>query len=437
MEIFGCALSLAETVSLSGQKAALFSWKGATLTLGGSSPAIQYESSETVMPSYLNLHDALEARRHAALQASTAKARGGSARGGQSPGAQGPRILVAGPTDAGKSTLCRILLNYAVRCGWQPLFADLDMGQGSLTAPGCLAAAAIEAPIAPGADLATDSPLAFFCGRTSPGEAPELVRHLTERLAEAADARAAKDVHAAASGAVINACGWVEEGGFDLLLHACRTFRCDVAVVLGSDRLHSQLKQALQKLQEEEETRPPTASEKNANPAADGAKSAVTPTPSLPKLPKVSLVNFPRSGGAVMRSREWRAAARASRVGHYFYGPQRELAPASQTASCADLKVWRVGAASRAPSTALPLGARSVFDPLKLVPVENWGELRCTLLGVSHAPTADLLLAAPVAGFIYVQEVDEAKGTVTYLAPRSGNLPGSLLLAGAFKVYFD
>ena len=45
--------------------------------------------------------------------------------------------------------------------------------------------------------------------------------------------------------------------------------------------------------------------------------------------------------------------------------------------------------------------------------------------------------AVNVAGFIYVQDVDVAKGTITYLAPCAGPLPSSLLLAGAFKTYLD
>ncbi len=37
---------------------------------------------------------------------------------------------VVGPTDVGKSSLCRILLNYAVRTGWAPTAVDLDIGEG-------------------------------------------------------------------------------------------------------------------------------------------------------------------------------------------------------------------------------------------------------------------------------------------------------------------
>jgi len=39
------------------------------------------------------------------------------------------QVVIAGPTDVGKSTLCRLLLNYAVRAHRQPLFVDLDVGQ--------------------------------------------------------------------------------------------------------------------------------------------------------------------------------------------------------------------------------------------------------------------------------------------------------------------
>ena len=36
---------------------------------------------------------------------------------------------MCGPTDVGKSTLCRILLNYAVRMCHQPVLVDIDVGQ--------------------------------------------------------------------------------------------------------------------------------------------------------------------------------------------------------------------------------------------------------------------------------------------------------------------
>ena len=35
--------------------------------------------------------------------------------------------MQVGPTDVGKSTVCRLLLNFAVRLGRRPIFADLAL----------------------------------------------------------------------------------------------------------------------------------------------------------------------------------------------------------------------------------------------------------------------------------------------------------------------
>jgi polyribonucleotide 5'-hydroxyl-kinase len=80
---------------------------------------------------YHNTHVILNQKRIEAKQAS----------------AQGPRTIVVGPVDAGKSTLCRILVNYAVRSGWEPLFVDLDIGQGELCPPGSISACPIHVPV--------------------------------------------------------------------------------------------------------------------------------------------------------------------------------------------------------------------------------------------------------------------------------------------------
>lgn len=44
-------------------------------------------------------------------------------------------LQVVGPTDVGKSTLCKILLNYAVRMEWMPTLVDLDIGTAAQSHP--------------------------------------------------------------------------------------------------------------------------------------------------------------------------------------------------------------------------------------------------------------------------------------------------------------
>lgn len=384
-EVFGTALDLGERVTIGGQKVAVFTWEGCTLQLEGE-PDMMYTSDETPMGQYVSIHDVLDARRQEAL-----KAKG-----------EGPRTFVVGPTDVGKSTLCKILLNYAVRSGWAPTFADMDIGQGSITVPGCIAATPVEAPIDIEDGLPVDAPLVFYTGTPSPSDNPALYKHLVDRLANVLDARAQSDAQVRASGLVVNSMGWIVELGYELLKQTVQALKCDVVLVVGDERLYSQLSMELKR-----------------------------------SSPGTQVLKLARSGGVVVRSRELRAQARKVRVEEYFYGFRKELSPASQTARFDDLQVYRVGGGPRAPTSALPIGATSVADPLKLSRVTNPQELLYTLLAVSHAPQPELLLSVNMAGFIYVQDVDLAKGTITYLAPCAGPLPSPLLLAGSFKTYLD
>lgn len=386
-EIFGTALQLGEVTTIQGQKIAIFTWKGCTLDIKGS-PDVIYQSDDTCMHQYLNVHEVLQARRTAA--STTAE--------------EGPRVMIVGPTDVGKSTVCKILLNYAVRAGSCPAFVDLDIGQGSITVPGCLAATPVEAPIDVQAGVSLDAPLVYYFGNVTPSDNPDLYKHLVERLAAVLDKRSAESKESRTSGLIINSMGWVEDLGYDLVKHAVHALKADVVLVVGQERLYSQL-----------------TSEYGKN-TADRA---------------VSVVKVAKSPGVVTRSREHRITARKARVEEYFYGHRKEFSPSAQTASIEELEVYKVGGGPKAPTTALPIGAASVTDPLKVTRVVNFKDLLFTMVAVSHAASADLLLSSNVAGFVYIQDVDATQGTVTFLAPTSGQLPSKLLLGGVYKTYLD
>lgn len=60
---------------------------------------VSYIAKQTPMITYMNVHAALEQLRDQAAEKSI----------------RGPRVMIAGPVDVGKSTLSRILVNYAAR----------------------------------------------------------------------------------------------------------------------------------------------------------------------------------------------------------------------------------------------------------------------------------------------------------------------------------
>ncbi len=53
------------------------------------------------------------------------------------------QVLICGSAFSGKTSACKILINYAVKTGWNPLYVDLDVVKNKITTPGCMAAVVI------------------------------------------------------------------------------------------------------------------------------------------------------------------------------------------------------------------------------------------------------------------------------------------------------
>ena len=82
-------------------------------------------SDETPMTPYTNLHLALEQRRVLANRAArNSPPPLGHDQNNESP----PRVLIIGPENSGKTTLTKILANYATRspAQWAPIMVNLD-----------------------------------------------------------------------------------------------------------------------------------------------------------------------------------------------------------------------------------------------------------------------------------------------------------------------
>lgn len=122
-----------------------------------------------------------------------------------------PRVLVLGPESAGKTSLCKILSNYAVRAGqgWTPMYVNLDSAEGGWTVPGTISACPIETPIptqtpanplgstttsAPTAlSSASLLPLVYWFGHAEARQNPRLMERLIRNLGENVLARHEKD----------------------------------------------------------------------------------------------------------------------------------------------------------------------------------------------------------------------------------------------------
>ncbi|KAF4376645.1 hypothetical protein F8388_025516 [Cannabis sativa] len=364
-------------------KFAVFTWYGATIEMDGSTET-DYTADETPMISYVNVHAILDGRRN--------RAKASSSDGSST--VQGPRVIVVGPTDSGKSTLSRMLLSWAAKQGWKPTFVDLDIGQGSITLPGCIAATPIEMPIDPVEGIPLEMPLVYFYGHTTPSNNVELYKILVRELSQLLERQFAGNVESRAAGMVINTMGWIEGIGYELLLHAIDTFNINVVLVLGQEKLCSMLRDVLK------------------------------------NKPDVDVVKLQRSGGVVSRNVKYRQKARSLRIREYFYGRINDLSPHSNIASFSDLLVYRIGGGPQAPRSALPIGAEPAADPTRLVPVNINQDLLHLVLAVSFAKEPEEILSSNVAGFIYITDIDIQRKKITYLAPAAGDLPSKYLIVG-------
>ncbi|KAK9925134.1 hypothetical protein M0R45_033471 [Rubus argutus] len=366
-------------------KFAVFTWYGATIEMDGNTET-DYTADETPNISYVNVHAVLDARRNRAKTLSSDDP--------NSPQAQGPRVIVVGPSDSGKSTLSKMLLSWAAKQGWKPTFVDLDIGQGAITLPGCIAATPIEMPIDPVEGIPLDMPLVYFYGQTTPVNNVDLYRVLVKELSQMIERQFAGSAESQAAGMVINTMGWIEGAGYELLLHAIDTFNANVVLVLGQEKLCSMLRDVL----------------KNKS--------------------NVDVVKLQKSGGVVSRNVKFRQKSRSHRIREYFYGLANDLSPHSNIANFSDLSVFRIGGGPQAPRSALPIGAEPAADPTRVVAVNISRDLTHTVLAISYAKEPDEIISSNVAGFVFVTDINIERKTLTYLAPAAGELPGKYLIVG-------
>ncbi|KAI5868371.1 Clp1-domain-containing protein [Durotheca rogersii] len=382
-------------------KSKINTWHGCTLEI--SSPTGNYDAytseptaDETPMVSYLNLHFKLEALRAAAERT----------------GEMGPRVLVVGPPNAGKTSLVKMLTGWATRMGRQPLVVNTDCREGMLALPGSLSAAVFATIIDVTTDWGTTPssgpsaipvklPLAYHYGLGQVEDNPRLFKRLLSRLAVTATSRLSEDPDVKASGMLIDTGGVnVSKGSHDYLSHIVAEFSVNIVLVIGSERLSSEM---LKKF--------------------TGQKTSLGES--------ITVVSLDKSGGVVERDQSFLQQAREATIKEYFFGSTvLTLSPFTQQLDFAALSIWRVseGSMSAAPED-------DIYSDAMIEKVEPSLMMQNCILAVLYASIhdpADTIRDSNVMGYAYVADVDEKRRKLKILAPVNARLGDRPLLWGSW-----
>jgi len=403
-ELFGTELAPSHPYTFRGTKAAIFTWHGCNIQITGT-PEAEYIADETPMFQIMNLHFALEDLRAAAQQQ----------------GGAGPRVMVVGPENAGKTTLVKSLAAYALKSERQPIVVNLDPRQGLLSMPGALTATAVasvmdieegwgSSPISGPSVIPVKMPLSYHFGCQDPEENSKLFRPLITRLGLATTSRLEDDRETKVSGCLIDTAGALssgKQGGYELIQHIASEFQVDVLIVIGSERLFSEMKRRFSTTGD-----------------------------------SITVIRLDKSGGCVDRTEDYMKQLRQAQIKEYFYGHGgMSLSPFTQLSDFDHISIYRVNDTTTF-SSAFDPGADDDDDedyqptPVSLGLHEKTQPslmLQNSVVAVTHADANDSLdriRDASVMWYMYVADVDESKRRLKLVSPISGPAPTNAQIWG-------
>ncbi|KAJ7343155.1 Pre-mRNA cleavage complex II protein Clp1-domain-containing protein [Mycena albidolilacea] len=445
-EVFGAELAAQKPYLFGSEcKAAIFTWRGCTIEVTGQ-PSTEYVSEETPMAAYANLHIAFEQMRVRSLR---------DLRGSPVPDYERdkpidpPRVLVLGPENSGKTTICKLLINYAVRAGqgWSPLLINTDPAEGGWAAPGALSVAPVRTPLptcSPGSPLgaaATSAPtalssnalipLAYWYGHAETKRNPLLIERIIRNLGENINDKYQVDLQGRTAGLIVDtpssfASGSGNSDERQRLIKACvDAFKINVILVVGHEKLNVEMQRTYAR--------------------------------------QLTVVKIPKSGGVVELDHLYRERVHNYQLHSYFYGQiipppagissallggetlsDLVLSPSSTVINFGDLSIFRIGAETMAPSSALPIGAARAVSETQAVPIDpampGSGLLNAVLAVLALPVNTDEserydeeILDLPISGFIVVTNLDIPHRKMTILAPNQGSVVGRTAVIGSFE----
>lgn len=361
-----------------GSKAALFSARGAAVQLKGHAAARRAASGSAA---YAGLLQRLRGMRDAA-------------RAGQG---DAPRVLVVGPTDSGKSTLCKHLINDATTSRSAVAFIDCDLGQNSITCPGSIAAVFLDegqtVDVEEGLSLL--QPLAFYFGDLSVNKDNiNYYHHLCCQLYACLKANQENRSNFAPGGFIVNTMGWTQSFGYQALTHIASALQINTVICMNDQQLGVQLRGDL------------------------GGGCTV--------------VDIARPDGVVVRHQSFRRQQRDLRLREFFCGVKTVLKPARCVVPFDKVQLFRIGAAQETwaheylPAHLAPQG-----------PQDPGPQHQLCVAAVSHGGQPEELPHANAAGFVCIIAVDTAARELTLLAPCDDALPSPYLIVGSQKMAYE
>ncbi|KAL0946785.1 hypothetical protein HGRIS_012958 [Hohenbuehelia grisea] len=450
-EVFGAELAEAKPYLFGCEcKAAIFTWQGCTIEVTGR-PSTEYVSDETPMSAYANLHIALEQMRVRALSALNGSSDEDDENRDENPSsrrAEPPRVLIVGPEHSGKTTIAKILTNYAVRAGqgWSPLLVNMDTTEGGWVVPGTISAAPVHSPIAtyspanPLGSAATSAPmvlssnalvpLVYWYGHPSINRNHLLMERLVRTLGHHVDYKWDADPECRVSGLIVDtpasfaSSSSAVDHRHQVIKSCVESFKINVILVVGHEKLYVEMQRLY------------------------GTQ--------------LNIIKIPKSGGVVELDFSYRERVFNYQLHTYMYGQvitappgvadatlggealtDLVLAPSSTVIKFDDLTIYRIGAETMAPTSALPIGAPRVvseMQPVLVDPSQPGSGLLNAVLALLQPFNPDEnerydeeLLDLPVMGFLVVTSIDVPNRKMTILAPNQGSVVGRTALIGSFE----
>lgn len=405
-EVYGTEMLANKTYTFPrNSKAAVFTYHGATIEMNGSPLKSHVSKNCDYMTCYLSIHRDLEKQRDEAEQLGDSS--------------KTPICFVCEPLDArnvGKSTLCRILLNYAARRGRAPIFVDLDPDQGHIGLPGTIGALSIESPIDIETGFSLRSSMLMHFGHTSPSADNEsrsglYYKVLVESMAKIVHSKLEQDKKSYYSGVIINSSSWSDGNDYKLLVDACKAFKANMVLVMDDEVLQDDLQK------------------------------------DLAGQDPVTVLNVPKTVEIYKTRATENVELRYSRIKEYFYGTEHEsYNPMTSEVKFSFLKrlIYRVGNPLILPDSLMPLGTKAQDNQIKVSHYDcTASDLLHHILAISYCKVDDVVedqecvLRNNIMGFVCVTSTRADGDLVSILTPQKLPSPMDHVLLYSDIQYMD